>query len=273
MEQKRIYKILQELSFSEYEAKAYLALLAANEPLSGYAAALQSGVPRSRIYDILSNLEKRGDIIASHTAPTQYLPVSPEILLKNRKKRTEKTFAEAQKLLASYETQVQIQDNIWNIKGRTEIFSRIAEVVGRSEKDILLEIWKEDSDEIIPQLRMAAKRGVKITVVAYGDLILDFADVHIHYPLEKNESNGRWFMFSADSKEALAGIVSLPENECRAAWSYHPGLVVPITQMIIHDLYLLEILKEHEEILEQSFGKNLIKLREKFHIDTLFDLQ
>ncbi len=271
MEQKRIYKILQELSFSEYEAKAYLALLAATEPLSGYAVALQSGVPRSRIYDILSNLEKRGDIIASHAVPAQYLPVSPDILLKNRKKTAEKTFAEAQKLLSSYTKKIQIKDNIWNIKGRTEIFSRIAEVMERAQQDILLEIWQEDIDEIVNDLCVAAKRGIKITIVSYGKVELDFADIHIHYPLEKNESNGRWFMFSVDSKEALAGIVSLPEKECRAAWSYHPGLVVPITQMIIHDLYLLEILKEHRDILEKSFGKNLINLRERFHIDTLLE--
>lgn len=180
-------------------------------------------------------------------------------------------FAKAHKLLSSYTKKIQIQDNIWNIKGRIEIFSRIAEVIERTKSDILLEIWSEDINEIIDELRSAAKRGVKITIVAYGNLKLDFADVHIHYPLEKNESNGRWFMFSADSKEALAGVVSLMEKECRAAWSYHPGLVVPITQMIIHDLYLLEILKEYRDILEQSFGKDLINLREKFHIDTLVE--
>jgi hypothetical protein len=46
----------------------------------------------------------------------------------------------------------------------------------------------------------------------------------------------------------------------------HQGLVMPITEVMIHDLYIMEIMKEHREPLEKSFGKNLIDLRQKFAI-------
>lgn len=36
--------------------------------------------------------------------------------------------------------------------------------------------------------------------------------------------------------------------------------------LMIHDLYLMEILEIHRDILEDSFGKNLIDLRRKFSI-------
>ena len=52
-----ILSILRQLDFTEYEAKAYLALLK-DSPLSGYAVALHSGVPRSKIYEVLSNMEE-----------------------------------------------------------------------------------------------------------------------------------------------------------------------------------------------------------------------
>ena len=41
---------------------------------------------------------------------------------------------------------------------------------------------------------------------------------------------------------------------------------MPITEVVIHDLYIAEILKEHRDVLEKSFGKNLIDLRNKFAI-------
>jgi sugar-specific transcriptional regulator TrmB len=50
---------LVKLGFSEYEAKAYIALLGKN-PVSGYELAKQSGVPRSMIYEVAGKLTARG---------------------------------------------------------------------------------------------------------------------------------------------------------------------------------------------------------------------
>jgi sugar-specific transcriptional regulator TrmB len=265
---KHVYEILQQLSFTEYEAKAYVALLASSVPLSGYAAALQSGVPRSRIYDVLSNLEERGDIIASHETPALYMPVSPQELICNRKKAAEVNFSTAEEFFSTYKRTVKVKENIWNIKGRSAIFTRMAEIIQRAQHHVFLELWPEDLPELFADLQTAANSGVKITLVSYGPVAVDFADVYEHYLLKENESGGRWAILSSDNKEALAGVVSLSEN-CRAAWSSHPGLVIPITQMIVHDLYLLEILKKHRSVLEESFGKDLQLLRRRFREDWL----
>ena len=61
----------------------------------------------------------------------------------------------------------------------------------------------------------------------------------------------------------VADIVSLG-NESRAAWSSHHGMVVPITEQIRHDLYIAEMLREHRDTLEETFGPNLARLRERF---------
>lgn len=39
---------------------------------------------------------------------------------------------------------------------------------------------------------------------------------------------------------------------------------MPITEVIIHDIYIMEILYEFREQLEEKFGPNLIHLRNKF---------
>ena len=41
---------------------------------------------------------------------------------------------------------------------------------------------------------------------------------------------------------------------------------MPITEVVIHDLYIAEILNAHRNILEKTFGKDLIDLRKKFGI-------
>ena len=44
----------------------------------------------------------------------------------------------------------------------------------------------------------------------------------------------------------------------------HSCLVMPIAEVIVHDLYIAEIMKKHRDILEADFGKDLIELRHKF---------
>ncbi len=261
-----ILEILKDLNFTEYEAKAYLTLLE-ESPLTGYAVAKNSGVPRSKIYEVLDNLVIRGDILVSPGNTPQYTPVPAKELIKSRRKKAEENFELAEKSLAVFERSVNDRSNIWNITGRNEIIEKVKESILSAKKRILLEIWSEEFKELETELRQAAKRGVNVTIIAYGEIISDFANVYLHYMGHEitEEYGGRWIVFSGDDSEVVAGIVSLSKDS-RAAWTMHVGLVMPITEVMIHDLYLMEIMKKHKELLEESFGKNLVNLRRKFSI-------
>lgn len=261
-----ITNILQELGFTEYEAKAYLALLE-KAPLSGYAIALNSGVPRSKIYEVLGGLVERGEVFVSHENPALYTPLPPKELIAQRKLKAEASFHTAEQALEQYAYTAQHRENIWNITGHEAIISRIKEITKHATSRILLEIWKEEAEELEEELRNASLRGVEIIIVAYGEIAFDFAQVYLHDASDEitTEYGGRWVVLSIDNAEVIAGIVSLGKDS-RAAWTTHPGLVVPITEIIIHDIYIMEMLNEHRSILEQSFGPNLIELRKRFNV-------
>jgi HTH-type transcriptional regulator, sugar sensing transcriptional regulator len=260
-------KILQNLGFTEYESKAYIALLQ-KAPLSGYAIALNSGVPRSKIYEVLEGLVGRGEVLASHGSPVLYTPLSPKELIGLKRRRTEINFDAAEEALESFEFSTENRENIWNITGREEILHRIKEVLANSEQRILLEIWGEDAELIKDELKDAENRGVEIYIVSYGTMNFDFSHIypHDHYEEITNEYGGRWVILSVDDKEIVAGIISIG-NDSRAAWTLHPGLVMPITEVIKHDIYILEIMKKHRELLEADFGPDLIDLRNRFNIE------
>ena len=100
-----------------------------------------------------------------------------------------------------------------------------------------------------------------------GVIITDYAEVYQHDMSDTitEEYGGRWIVLSVDGSQVLAGAVSLNEKS-RAAWTMHSGLVMPITEVIVHDLYIAEIMKKHRDILEADFGKDLIELRHKFSV-------
>lgn len=260
-----IIKMLQDLNFTEYEAKAYLALLD-KSPLSGYAISLNSGVPRSKIYEVLSGMVERGEVMVSHEDPSLYTPLPPQELIRLKKSKIDSSFEAAETALAHYSYVSLNRENIWNITGFEAILSRAAEAINRATGRVLLEIWTEEAKLLEPELRRAAERGVEILIVVYGELQLDFAQVYPHDSSEEitREYGGRWIVASIDDREVVAGIVSLG-TDSRAAWTMHPGLVMPITEVIIHDLYIYEIMQAHRETLEQTFGPNLIELRKRYN--------
>lgn len=259
-----VFKILQELNFTEYEAKAYLALLE-KSPLSGYAVSLHSGVPRSKIYEVLGGMASRGDVLISQEDTPLYVPLPPNDLIAQRKRNAEQIFAVAQEALEQYTLSSQNRENIWNIAGQEAIESRVKAGIAAAKLRVLLEIWREDAEAFRDVLQQAALQGVEILIVAYGELDFDFATIYPHDMNEQitSEYGGRWIVLSVDDREVVAGIVSLGK-ESRAAWTMHPGLVMPITEVIIHDMYMMEMLYEFREELEAKFGPNLIELRRKF---------
>ena len=60
-----------------YEAKAYLALLTAGEPMNGYEVAKVSGVPRSTVYETLGKLVARGAVFEVAATNGRVSPTSP----------------------------------------------------------------------------------------------------------------------------------------------------------------------------------------------------
>jgi len=53
-----IIENMKKLGFSEYESRVYLSLLT-HYPVNGYTLSKNSGIPRSRIYEVLESLKAK----------------------------------------------------------------------------------------------------------------------------------------------------------------------------------------------------------------------
>lgn len=101
--------------------------------------------------------------------------------------------------------------------------------------------------------------------MAYGDPGYPFARVYNHDLVDEvtRGLGARWLVLSLDLAEVVTGVLSMGDHS-RAAWTSHPGLVVPTTELIKHDIYIQEMLDAHRDTLEASFGPSLQTLRERF---------
>ncbi len=80
----KLLKKVKELGLNSYEAKIWTALLSRGVSTAGEISDI-ANVPRSRSYDVLESLEKKGFIIMKVGKPIQYISVSPKEVLERVK--------------------------------------------------------------------------------------------------------------------------------------------------------------------------------------------
>src|SRR3989338_2340515 len=79
---------LREFGLNSYESKLWIALLSRGVSTAGELSDI-SNVPRSRAYDVLESLEKKGFIIVKLGKPIKYLAVTPTEVIERVKKRVQ----------------------------------------------------------------------------------------------------------------------------------------------------------------------------------------
>jgi len=83
--QELLKKLRSAFNLNIYEAKVWTALLSKGVATAGELSDM-SNVPRSRSYDVLESLEKKGFIVMKLGRPIKYLAVQPKEIIKRVKK-------------------------------------------------------------------------------------------------------------------------------------------------------------------------------------------
>src|SRR3989344_3437237 len=84
--QKDFLNKLKEFGLNSYESKLWTALLSRGISTAGELSDI-ANVPRSRSYDVLESLEKKGFIIMKLGKPIKYIAVPPEEVMERVKLR------------------------------------------------------------------------------------------------------------------------------------------------------------------------------------------
>src|SRR3989344_1846401 len=91
-------KLRSAFDLNEYEVKIWAALLSRGISSAGELSEI-SNVPRSRSYDVLETLEKKGFVMMKLGKPIKYMAVKPEEVLKRVKTGLSRQAEEQVKML------------------------------------------------------------------------------------------------------------------------------------------------------------------------------
>ena len=91
-------KLRRYFSLNLYEVKIWTALLSRGVSTAGELSDI-ANVPRSRSYDVLESLEKKGFVVMKLGKPIKYIAVPPNEVVERVKKRIKKQAEEDQTIL------------------------------------------------------------------------------------------------------------------------------------------------------------------------------
>ena len=233
---------LVRIGFSEYEAKAYVALLR-ESPVTGYHISKLSGVPRSMIYEVLGKLTSRGAAMTLRKGDaTQYAPVSPDEFL-DQLHREYETLVGALKDDLSDLASASDLEYVWNIEGHENIMARTEEMVSQAQDRIYLALRPATFPALRRVLDGAIERGVRVVLYTTEELDLPGGRVVVAHVSEETlgQARGLGLILVIDGKEVLIGEW-LTATQARASWTSSPLLVFIAEHHLRTDLYLPRIL-------------------------------
>ena len=146
-----INQVKDYFSLNIYESKVWLALLGRGVASAGEIAEI-SGVPRSRTYDVLEGLEKRGFAIMKLGKPVKYIAVKPNIIIEKLKTNTLRDASEKVKTISKlketneYKELQQLynvgiepikqEDISGSVRGKSTIYNHIKELLENAKKEV-----------------------------------------------------------------------------------------------------------------------------------------
>lgn len=168
-----------------YEVKVWTALLSRGVSTAGELSNI-SDVPRSRTYDILENLEKKGFIVMKLGKPIKFVALKPSEVIERVKKNLMVDAHEKSKRLEKLKSEdildelsglfnegvkfVEPSDLSGSVKGRQNVYNHLDMMIRDAESTITIVTTSSGLNRkleaLMPVLEKAKKRGVKIRIAA-----------------------------------------------------------------------------------------------------------
>ena len=165
-----LVKVLKILGLTEYEAKAYLSLIKIGVADAKTVSEI-SGVPRTRIYDVIHSLERRNLVQAtSSSRPTKYSPLPIEATLDELKKGLLEELNRGVEAIGKLyrESLAGEEFNAWVIRGEPKTYQAALKIAEEASKIVVFHcssIPNEIFSQMVKALKSVKSRGVQVFAV------------------------------------------------------------------------------------------------------------
>ncbi|MFD1739747.1 TrmB family transcriptional regulator [Bacillus salitolerans] len=237
---------LQKIGFSQYESKAYIALLK-HSPVTGYEVSKRSGVPRSMIYEVLGKLIDRGAVYIVPSDPVKYSPVPAKEMVCRIRESMEHTFSYLEDRLNTIEQAPEL-NVILHISGEDAVMKEMLDVIGRAEKELWISVWEPQVEQVKTAVDNIRNPDLSIFSIIFGaeEQKIGHSFHHNYMPPQvvQERIGGCLTIVARDGEEVVIANFH-DKNEPSAVKTKDPALVLVAIEYIRHDIMIEEITREY----------------------------
>ncbi len=183
--QKNFLNKLKDFGLNTYESKLWTALLSRGISTAGELSDI-ANVPRSRSYDVLESLEKKGFIVMKLGKPIKYIAVPPEEVIERVKKKLEEDAQEKTMLMEELKNSdilneltllhkqgielVEPNELSGSFRGINSICQHMETMIKNAKKSVIIMTTESGlirkAESLKRALTKAKERGVKVRIAA-----------------------------------------------------------------------------------------------------------
>ena len=216
---------LQGLGFSQYEARAYCALLQ-KSPANGHEVAKTAGIPTSKIYETLERLNQKGAVLVQRSEPTLWAPVPHRELVATLRSKMESTFSAVEQGLAQL-GQERDTRLTWSLSGHGHVVDSMRRAIDRTQVRLTAAIPARELVELAAPLRAAMERGVTVDLLVSDGVAVDLPDgdrVRISRYPEPQPDGERLAFVVGDGEETVLADLGLDRPQ--GMWTHDPAVAL-----------------------------------------------
>lgn len=158
---------LMRMGLTEYEAKAYIATVT----LGGGTIkeiSEQSGVPRSRAYDVMDRLVRKGLAEVGSSSPRCYRANEPITAHNHLVEEIRRTSEVVVRELSKMGRKAESRDNpIWTVKGEWAIDHKVDEILERAKREISIVCLNNKNNIRYAKIITQASERKRVTILLY----------------------------------------------------------------------------------------------------------
>ncbi|MCA0985909.1 TrmB family transcriptional regulator [Guptibacillus algicola] len=251
--------MLQQFGFTQYESQIYEALITTDEALDASAIVKQSGVPRSKVYEVLYKMGEKGMVLESTVEKKRlYRPLPLNSAIEKLRRDFDRNIDQ----LKSFEARKKpLDDRVWSLKDNQSINSLVADLLQNATCSIVFSGWSDDLSQHLSTIEEKQANGISVELHSIGELEATIDNVTTLIPDVQHKALQRSRILIIDNKELL--FAGYEESGWQAIHTSSRPLVTFFTEFFYHDVALTEITRKFGTVMmeDDRIKDILMKLR------------
>lgn len=247
MENNEIFNGLSKFGLSSYEIKIYETLVLQGKPMTSTEVVKITGIPQPRIYDLFSNMVRKGFIEESIDKHKKYRAVPVSAVFKREKDWIESYSINLERYVENRKIYENVSSNFLSLfEGEQDILNKTLSMIESTNKELLISISGDEYDLLKDSLTCAYTRGVTVVLLIFNKDKIDFdGDILLRY-LEGKPTE----LVISDRKSALINITGKSKNKKNSLYFEEDNFIHVISY------YFNQSLWQNSKIIKNFAVKN-----------------